>query len=84
MALKSLGTSFENAEAASQSTDYHANAIELLQDDGDLSDNEMLDAFSIFDQNEKVAKTYCTIKRKSLRTSYIQKRISDASTGTTA
>lgn len=50
-------------------------AIEKLEDDEDLSDHEQVEAISIFSCNTHIADSYLTIKKKSIRTSFIQAEI---------
>ena len=53
----------------------HSAAIEKLEDDEDLSDHEQVEAISIFSRNTHIADSYLAIKKKSIRTSFIQAEI---------
>ncbi|KAH6911967.1 hypothetical protein BKA70DRAFT_1266082 [Coprinopsis sp. MPI-PUGE-AT-0042] len=70
-ALFHIGDAMKSTEV-----DYHKQAIEMIEDDGDLSDRELVQAFTLFDSKGQVAQTYCSIKRKNLRTLYIQQLLS--------
>lgn len=51
-------------------------AIQKLEDDGDLSDNEQIQAFQLFRKDSTIAQSYLAIRKKETRTLYIQKELS--------
>ncbi|KAF6743254.1 hypothetical protein DFP72DRAFT_1080453 [Ephemerocybe angulata] len=57
--------------------DYHTLAIERMEEDGLLSEDEMINALTVFDRDAACAKSFATIKSSSIRTSYVRKRIAD-------
>jgi len=52
-------------------------AINLLEEDDDLSDNEQVQAIRLFSQRTAVADSYIAIKKKTTRTRYIQSELSE-------
>jgi hypothetical protein len=50
-------------------------AINLLEEDGDLSDNEQVQAIRLFSRRTTIADSYLAIKKKATRTRYIQSEI---------
>ena len=52
-------------------------AIHMLEEDGDLSDNEQVAAIRLFSCKTSVADSYLSIKKKSTRTLFIQSEIAD-------
>lgn len=52
-------------------------AIEMLSDDGDLSDDDSIRAFRLFRRNSSIADTYISIPQKRLCTAYIQEELSE-------
>jgi hypothetical protein len=50
-------------------------AINLLEEDGDLSDNEQVQAIRLFSRHTTVADSYIAIKKKATRTRYIQSEL---------
>lgn len=55
--------------------DYHTQAVEMLEKDGQLSLDETLDAVTFFEKNEKAARSYCTFGLLETHTAYIRKCI---------
>ena len=47
-------------------------AMNLLEEDGDLSDNEQVQAIRLFSRCTTIADSYLAIKKKATRTRYIQ------------
>ncbi|KAF6755254.1 hypothetical protein DFP72DRAFT_1067957 [Ephemerocybe angulata] len=66
-ALLSIGEAMND----SQEIDYQSKAIKMLEAEDVLSDEDMVQVFMIFSKDPNIAKTYCTIKRASLRTMYV-------------
>ncbi|KAF7965578.1 hypothetical protein HWV62_42846 [Athelia sp. TMB] len=53
-------------------------AITLLDEDDDLSENEQVRAIHLFSRHTAIADSYTSIKKKAVRTRYIQQEISEA------
>ncbi len=50
-------------------------AIQAVEEDEDLSDEEMLDAVELFREKPDVADAYMAIKKSSLRTAYLKRTL---------
>ncbi|KIL63009.1 hypothetical protein M378DRAFT_107808 [Amanita muscaria Koide BX008] len=80
-ALRDVATSMRSTDEAS-STDLSTPqrrkcAIQLLANDGELSDHESIQAFCLFRRDSTVADTYLSIPQKRLRTAYIQEEVAN-------
>jgi hypothetical protein len=52
-------------------------AIQLLEDDGDFSDNEQVHVMGLFADNMAIADTFMHIGKKNVRTTFIRSKIGD-------
>ena len=52
-------------------------AIQLLEDDGDFSDNEQVHVMGLFADNMAIADTFMHIRKKNVHTTFIHSKISD-------
>lgn len=78
-AIESLADWFtESSDPASlTSPQRRSAAIHLLEEDGDLSDNEEVQAIRLFSRRTAVADSYLAIKKKATRTRYVQLELMD-------
>jgi hypothetical protein len=77
-AIESLADSFAEPPARLKSPERHKAAIEMLDKDDDLSDNEQVHAIHLFSCHTSIADTYLAITKKSKRTLYIQSELMEA------
>ena len=73
-AIKSLADRFAEPsnDGNPTSPQHHSAAINLLEEDGDLSDNEQVQAIQLFSHHTPIADSYFAIKKKATHTHYIQ------------
>jgi hypothetical protein len=62
----------------SSATPERKAAIQKLEDDDDLSDNEQIQAIQLFRKDSSIAQSYLAIGKKSKRTLYIQTELASA------
>ncbi|KAF7329852.1 Myb-DNA-bind-3 domain-containing protein [Mycena kentingensis (nom. inval.)] len=60
------------------SPEIRAEAVQLMEEDGDLSDGECVSAMRLFTKEIAVAQTYLASKNKDRRTAYLHSAIEDA------
>lgn len=75
-AIDSLSHNFAT-DTGPTSPERRRAAIDLLDEDGDLSENEQVQAIRLFSRRTAIADSYTSIKKKSVRTRYIQQEILD-------
>ncbi|KAF8871547.1 hypothetical protein BD779DRAFT_1631580 [Infundibulicybe gibba] len=79
--MKDVASSVNNLATAFHSSggvptpQRRAKAVQQLEKDDDLSDNEMNDAFHLLQTDVSVADTYNAIGRKERRTRYIKSKL---------
>lgn len=61
----------------STATPERKTAIRLLEEDGELSENEQIQAMRLFRKDSSIAQSYISIRNKSTRTKYIQAEMED-------
>ena len=69
--LGNIAKSFEPIAAGLTSPERCHIAIQLLEKDGDLSENEEVDAIRLFSRNTTIADSYTAISKKTTRTAFI-------------
>ena len=76
-AIKSLADHFAESsnDGNSTSPQHHSASINLLEEDGDLSDNEQVQAIRLFSHHTPIADSYLAIKKKATHTCYIQSEL---------
>jgi len=76
-AIESLADRFAESSdpAVLTSPQRRSAAIHLLEEDGDLSDNEQVQAIHLFSRRTAAADSYLAIKKKAIRTLYIQSEL---------
>jgi hypothetical protein len=77
-AIESLADFFAEPPARLKSPERHKAAIEMLDKDDDLSDNEQVHAICLFSHHTSIADTYLAITKKSKCTLYIQSELMEA------
>jgi hypothetical protein len=77
-AIESLADSFAEPPTGLKSPERHKAAIEMLDKDDDLSDNEQVHAIHLFSRHTSIVDTYLAITKKSKRTHYIQSELMEA------
>ena len=77
-AIESLADSFAEPSAGLKSPEHQKAAIQLLDKDDDLSDNEQVQAIRLFSRHTSIADTYLAIQKKVTRTLYIQSELNEA------
>jgi len=77
-AIESLAESFAEPSGALKSPERRRAAIQLLNNDDDLSDNEQVQAICLFSRHTSIADTYLAIQKKATRTLYIQSELTKA------
>lgn len=72
--VRDLATAFAGSinSKAPTSTPERKSAIQMLEDDADLSENEQIDAFQLFRKDSSIAQAYLAIRKKETHTRYIQ------------
>lgn len=75
-AIGSLAQNF-SADTGPTSPERRRTAIALLDEDDDLSEHEQVQAIRLFSRRTAIADSYTSIKKKSVRTRYIQQEILD-------
>ncbi|KAF7314853.1 Myb-like domain-containing protein [Mycena kentingensis (nom. inval.)] len=60
------------------SPEIRADAVQLMEDDGELSDGECVNAMRLFTKEIEVAQTFLASKNKTRRTAFLQTAIADA------
>jgi hypothetical protein len=79
-AIESLADQFVESPSGSSNLSTpqrRSAAINLLEEDDDLSDNEQVQAIRLFSQCTAVANSYIAIKKKTTHTCYIQSELSE-------
>lgn len=66
-ALEALGSSFRT-----QSPDRQTKAVELIQDDGEFSEVEEIQAISVLTEKKTNITTFLALRNKERRTSYVK------------
>ncbi|THU93117.1 hypothetical protein K435DRAFT_597020, partial [Dendrothele bispora CBS 962.96] len=77
-AIRDLGASFQVTPAsimAATTPERRQAAIELMEEDGDLSDDDQVAVLELFAESKSVADTYLSTKKKSIRTKYLSKQL---------
>lgn len=77
-AIEALADSFTDGPASLTSPQRRSSAIAQLDEDADLSENEQVQAIRLFSRHTSIADSYLAIKKKSVRTLYIQSELSQA------
>jgi hypothetical protein len=77
-AIESLADSFAEPSARLKSPERRKAAIQLLDKDDDLSDNEQVQAIRLFSRHTSIADTYLAIQKKVTCTLYIQSELNEA------
>ncbi|KAJ3729329.1 hypothetical protein C8R42DRAFT_715619 [Lentinula raphanica] len=82
-ALRDLARSAagEAIDPSMQSPVRRRRAIQCIQEDGELSESEMTEAFKLIHRQTSVGDTYLAISNVSLRTRFLQSEIEDAHFG---
>ncbi|KAJ3765491.1 hypothetical protein FB446DRAFT_795001 [Lentinula raphanica] len=82
-ALRDLARSAagEAIDPSMQSPVRRRRAIQCIQEDGELSENEMTEAFKLIRRQTSIGDTYLAISNVSLRTRFLQSEIEDARFG---
>ncbi|KAF7288468.1 Myb-DNA-bind-3 domain-containing protein [Mycena chlorophos] len=62
------------------SPEIRARAVELLEEDGDFSDDDVAIAMELFEEKVSVAQTYIASRNKETRTKYLQRRLEKMNT----
>lgn len=78
-AIKALTDSFVEPSGSWNLTlpQQHGTAICMLEEDGDLSNNEQVTAICLFSCKTSVADSYLSIKKNTTHTLFIQSEIAD-------
>jgi hypothetical protein len=76
-AISSLAESFTEDPSILTSPQRRKAAIQLLDEDDDLSENEQVQAIRLFSRQTAIADSYLAIKKKTTRTLYIQSELLD-------
>ncbi|THU84496.1 hypothetical protein K435DRAFT_928003, partial [Dendrothele bispora CBS 962.96] len=77
-AIRDLGSSFQvkpSSIMAATTPERRQAAIALMEDDGDLSDDDQAAALQLFSENKHISDTYLSTKKKSLRTKYLSNQL---------
>ena len=77
-AIESLADSFAEPPTGLKSPERRKAAIEMLDKDDDLSDNEQVHAIRLFSRHTSIVDTYLAITKKSKCTLYIQSELMEA------
>ena len=77
-AIESLAESFAAPSRGLKSPERHRAAIQLLDKDDNLSDNEQVQDIHMFSHHTSIADTYLEIQKKATRTLYIQSELTKA------
>ena len=77
--LGSIAKTFEPTSGGLSSPERRRLAIQLLEKDGDLSDNEEVAAIRLFSRNTAVADSFVSITKKATRTAFVQAELLDTS-----
>lgn len=77
-AIETLAESFAKPSGGLKSPERRKAAIQLLDKDDDLSENEQVQAIRLFSRHTSIADTYLAIQKKGTRTLYIQSELSEA------
>lgn len=75
-ALNTIGTALQPSGSA-PTPERRRQAIQLLEDDGDFSDDDMIRIGKIFRADISVADTFSSFRKKTLRSAYITDELSD-------
>jgi hypothetical protein len=74
--VRKLATAFVGSTSSTTTPERKA-AIQKLQEDVDLSDDEEIRAFQLFRRDSSIAQTYLSIKGKTKHTRYIQSELDE-------
>lgn len=75
--VRDLATAFVGS-MGSTSTPERKTAIQMLEEDDDLSEDEKIDAIQLFRKDSTIAQSYLSIRKKDTRTRYIQRELATA------
>ncbi|KAF8815799.1 hypothetical protein BYT27DRAFT_7248846 [Phlegmacium glaucopus] len=75
--VRDLATAFVGS-MGSTSTPKCKTAIQMLEEDRDLSEDEKIDAIQLFRKDSTIAQSYLAIKKKETRARYIQRELATA------
>jgi hypothetical protein len=76
--VRELATAFVGSMGSTATSPERKIVIQMLEEDGDLSEDEKIDAIQLFRKDSTIAQSYLAIKKKETRARYIQRELATA------